>query len=281
MTTPALISLDSVQEWLQGNPQTPFPSTSNNLLTRMIAGVSAFAVTYLSRPIAPATFTETYNGNGHAQMMLRQQPIIQVRSVTVDTTTVTARTQVGSFGYVADDAMLYIDGGGLTVFGYGPPQMFSCGIQNVLVVYDAGYQTTATVVVPSGTPYTLDTDDLPQMWNTDRGVAYASTGTAFTLVTSAPSVAGTYQVTLGANGNAQYAFAAADAGASVVITYGYTPGDVAQALIELVGERVRTRDRIGETSKNFGQQTTSFSQRDMNANIKASLQQYRQVAPIG
>jgi hypothetical protein len=279
VNAPALITLQSVHEWLQGDPTRPFPTTSDNLLTRMIGAVSAFAVIYLSRPIAPATFTEVYNGTGKSRMMLRQQPIIRVRSVTVDTTAVAARTQIGSSGYVADSEMLYLDGGGLSVFGFGPAQTFSCGIQNVTVVYDAGYQTTAALAVPAATPYILDSGDLPQVWNADGGVTNASTGAAFTVVASAPSVAGTYQLTLDSLGNAQYVFAAADAGALVTITYGYTPGDIAQALIELVGERMRSRDRIGETSKNFGQTTVSFSQRDMNAAIKGYLQAYRNVVP--
>lgn len=68
----------------------------------------------------------------------------------------------------------------------------------------------------------------------------------------------------------------------VAYTAGYAtpPPAVAQAVIELAGERYRARDRIGMASKTLGgQETTSFSQADMNATIKALLSSYRRLVP--
>lgn len=276
-TTPPLITLASVQEWL-GQPGTPYPTTSNNLQTRLVASVSAFAVAYLQRPIAPAAFTEFYNGNGQSRMPLRQTPIISVSSLVVNTTPILPRPAVGQPGFAFDTTLLYLTPGYYSGAGYGY-STFVCGAQNVQVSYTAGYQTSDVQTVPAA-PYIVDTLSLSQQWNSDRGVAYVSTGAALTLVTVAPTVAGTYQVATDPQGNAQYVFAPADTGASVTITYGYTPADVVQALVELAGERYKTQSRIGEVSRTMQGQVTAFSQRSMNAAIMALLQPYKNVVPV-
>ena len=71
----------------------------------------------------------------------------------------------------------------------------------------------------------------------------------------------------------------------VVVTYtaGYAtiPPAIEQAVIELVGEAFKRRDRIGQTSKTLGgQETVSFSATDMNASVKTALASYRAVAPV-
>lgn len=72
---------------------------------------------------------------------------------------------------------------------------------------------------------------------------------------------------------------------NVVVTYtaGYTevPPDIAQACIELVGQRYRERVRIGEVSKALmSGETVAFSQKDMSDDVKTLLAQYRAVAPV-
>ncbi len=69
---------------------------------------------------------------------------------------------------------------------------------------------------------------------------------------------------------------------TVSYTAGYasTPADVEQAVIELVGERFRTRERIGLTAKTLGgQETTAFATSAFNATIAALLAPYRRVIP--
>jgi hypothetical protein len=67
-------------------------------------------------------------------------------------------------------------------------------------------------------------------------------------------------------------------------TAGYTavPEDLAQACIELVAYRYRTeRDHPGIVSTVMQPQTTvSYSQKDMNDFVKATLWKYRAVAPV-
>lgn len=272
----SLISIASVKDWLNTSGGQPYPPEDVPMLTRLIGSVSQFATSYLSRSFVPATYSEVYNGNGGKQLPLRQTPVIAVTSLTIGVVPIAARTAVGQFGFVSDADSVYLDGGGW----YGAPTYFWRGMQNVAVTYTAGFQQADTMTVPSGTPFVIDTTSLSRPWNSDRGVAYAS-GAAFTLVMVPPTVAGTYQLWTDSFGNAEYVFAAADIGASVVITYGYTPEDVQQALIELVGERFKVRSRIGIASTSIGGvMTNSFSQKDMNATIKALLQPYKRVAPI-
>ena len=45
-----------------------------------------------------------------------------------------------------------------------------------------------------------------------------------------------------------YAFAAADAGAAVLISYGFIPAAINNACIEWVAERYRYRTRVGQSA---------------------------------
>ncbi len=69
---------------------------------------------------------------------------------------------------------------------------------------------------------------------------------------------------------------------TVSYTAGYasTPPDVEQAVIELVGERFRARERIGLSAKTLGgQETTAFVTKAFNDTIAALLAPYRRVCP--
>ena len=62
--------------------------------------------------------------------------------------------------------------------------------------------------------------------------------------------------------------------------YGAIPDDVEQAVIELVGERFRARERIGLTSKGLGgQETTAYSAAAFSDTVLALLAPYRRVIP--
>ena len=70
---------------------------------------------------------------------------------------------------------------------------------------------------------------------------------------------------------------------TVRYTAGYAapPVAVAQAVVELVGEAFRRRDRIGQVSKSLSGgvgEVVAFSQRDMNAAAAAMLAPYRRLA---
>lgn len=74
-------------------------------------------------------------------------------------------------------------------------------------------------------------------------------------------------------------------GLPVVVTYtaGYeaAPADIAQAAVELAGEAFRRREHIGVASKSLGgQETISFSQKDMNDTVRTLLAPYQVLAPF-
>jgi hypothetical protein len=94
-------------------------------------------------------------------------------------------------------------------------------------------------------------------------------------VTGSPG-AGQYNVSSGV-----YSFAAADAGAAVLISYGFIPAAINNACIEWVAERYRYRTRIGQSAQTVqGQQTASYSLKDMPDFVRASLDPYRSVVGV-
>jgi hypothetical protein len=270
-----LIRVADVKGWL-GAAGTPYPNTSDDMFSRVVSGVSQAAASYLQRNLQPTNYTEVRSGTGSQQMMLKNRPIISVSTLQVGNTVIAARspTDVYSAGYVADDSSIYLDRG----------NHFCRGVQNVSVAYRAGYQNADTVTLP--TPITepvttVSTWSLSKHWNSDQGVVYQSSGLTFTLVTTTPTLAGTYQLSADSGRTAEYVFSPADAGATITITYGYTPEDVVQALVELAAQRIKSRNRIGETSQVMGpSMSTSFSQSDMGPTVKMLLNPWKNVVPV-
>lgn len=147
------------------------------------------------------------------------------------------------------------------------------GRQNVLVDYTAGYAVqNESATVPAAGPYYNVSAAAPfGPWASDDGVAYAN-GTVMTAVAGTPG-AGQYNVSAGT-----YTFAAADAGAAVLISYGFIPAAINNACIEWVAERYRYRTRVGQSAQTVaGQQTASYSLKDVPDFIRASLDPYRSV----
>jgi hypothetical protein len=151
---------------------------------------------------------------------------------------------------------------------------YRTGRQNVVAAYSAGYavENEAASVPAAPGPYNVTAMAPFGPWATDAGVTYAS-GTALAGVPGTPS-AGQYNVSSGT-----YAFAAADAGADVFISYGFIPAAVNNACIEWVAERYRYRTRIGQSAQTVqGQMTAAYSLKDIPDFIRASLDPYRRVA---
>jgi len=68
---------------------------------------------------------------------------------------------------------------------------------------------------------------------------------------------------------------------SYVAGYATVPFDIQQACLELVGLKFKEKDRIGIQSQSMnGQQTTSYTPRDLGKDTKAMLQNYRSVVPL-
>lgn len=261
-----LTTLERVRNWVG-------VSTNNDdvFLSRLIDEISRFILSYIQRPsLYLNVFTDVHDGTGVRRQMLRHWPVQSVTSVTVDTIAVPAFSGMPGMGYVLEpwDGMPPGRPQLVSLVGY----CYERGFSNVSIVYSAGFSVTAEPhTVPAGGTYAVAVNAPYGSFGADQGVTYAS-GVALVNVAANPS-AGQYSFAEGI-----YSFSSMDANASVLISYSYVPADIEHACIELVGERYRYRNRIGEISKSLGgQETISFSQKDMPDYVRTLLQPYRRV----
>jgi hypothetical protein len=255
-----LTTLASVKAWLNISN-----TNSDAVLGPLITAASRWIMAELARPsLLPQIFKERYDGRGNARLYLAHWPVLAIETLVVDKHTVDQGFEL----QLAEAAPP------------GRPQaidlhhhIFPRGRQNIAVTYQAGYAVTnETAVVPSSAPYQCTALAPYGAWASDLGIVDAATGAAFVLAAGTPS-AGQYNVATGL-----YTFAAADAGKAISFSYGFVPQDIAQVCTELVAERYLYRLRIGEVSKSIGgQETVSFSQKDMPDALAAMLAPYRRV----
>lgn len=270
-----LTSVGTVKSWL--NVQT---TPTDALLQRLITSASNFILNYLSRgAIVKTSLTEIRSGMNETRLMLKNWPVLAVSAVQVGQVTIPLQTSLGMPGYGLDQAGGAIAGRPQSLFlaGY---YRFCRGQGNVSIAYTAGYcvQNEAQTV-PATSPYVVNVNCPNGPWAQDDGISYAN-GTALTPVAGVPSQ-GQYNVKLNTDtGVAAYTFNAADEGATLLMNYSFVPSDLEQACIELIGERFKVRDRIGQTSHTMaGAVTVGFSQKDMNDFIRDLLQPYKKVVP--
>ncbi len=290
----------NVKIWL--NIDTP---DSDALIDRLIGAASNLITNYLGRgQLARTTYNEVQSGRGTNRIILGRWPVVAVSALAVNGNTINASTTPGGYGFALQAAngsslcgkpqMLGVSGGGDTFGGFndngwGTQQSlpggvagraFAQGNSNIAITYEAGYCIQAEAhVVTSGGTHTASPTCPSGPFAQDDGVTYQN-GTALVKVGSAPG-SGQYTVTIDADsGVATYGFNAADAGAIVLISYSFTPSDLEDACISLVGERVRYMNRIGQVSVSAaGTTTTSFSQKDMPDYIKTALLPYKKAFP--
>ena len=278
MAASDLAILADVKTWLAGS--SGIGSSDDALIARLITDVSGTIAAYLGRPVlTPHAYSERLDGKGKTRMFLRHYPALQVASLVIDNIALpqAAAPAVGApfgKGYLLEPW----DG-----FPPGRPQAldlfhatFRRGRQNVAVSYNAGYAVEGeSQSVPAAPgPYTVTAAAPFGPWASDQGVTY-NNGVPLTAVAGAPS-AGQYNVSAGA-----YTFSAADAGASVLMSYGYIPAALNNSCIEWVAERYRYRTRIGQSAQTVqGQMTSAYSLKDMPDFVRASLDPYRAVVGI-
>ena len=270
----ALTTLNNVKAWLNVNT-----TTDDLLLTRLINQISGATLNYLARPsITQQTYTELRDGVGNYRLVLRNWPVISITSLTVGSQTIPAATTLTSSGYT----LATWDGTSaglpqeITLRGY----QFSRGRGNIQIVYTAGYVVQSeSQTVPSNSPYALNVNAPYGSWSQDGGVIYAN-GTPFTAVTSSPTI-GQYTVASDGAGNAAYTFSSGDSGASILISYSFTPADLEQAVMEWIGERYRYKDRIGQTTRGLGgQETAGYSLKGIPDYIKVVFDGYAKFLPL-
>jgi hypothetical protein len=111
----------------------PLTTTNDDaLLARLITASSQFIQNWLNRTIAVSIYTETRNGTGGMRLFLRNRPVIEISSLTIDGVAVapSAPAPTGA-GYLFDDSSIYLVG-----------RSFTKGLQNVVVQYSAGFAAT-------------------------------------------------------------------------------------------------------------------------------------------
>lgn len=297
-----LTTLANVKAWIPNISN----SNSDSLLTSLITSCSSQILAFINRPnLWQTSFNDYFDGLPRSgRVMLQNWPVLSVSSVVISTKTVPVAPNPGAAGWAlepwdgsAPGAPQRVGitgyGGYLNSPGYSPADIgyasngllvssFGSGgggnFQNVVISYVAGYvQQNEAQTVP-GTPYKVTVNCPYGNWVQDQGVKYASTGVALTAVASNPAV-GQYVPPSSANVN-QYTFAAADTATSMLISYSYVPFALEQGCIEWVGERFRSRDRIGVKSQSIaGQETVAYTQ-GMSQAVQLLIGQYSKSFPL-
>lgn len=274
-----LTTLTAVKDWLTLTNTSP--SNSDAVLARQIKQASATIMSYLQRAtFVSQNYTDTFDGGSNQTFFLNQWPVTGVVSVLVDGIEVEPSSDGREPGWV----LSAWDG-----FPPGQPQQVTLlggytacrGSSNVKIIYTAGYLVQAEAQTVPSTGYAVTVDQPLGFWASDAGVTYAN-GTPFVKVASSPSV-GQYaipaespNVDLGT-----YQFAAADAGAGVLMSYSYVPSTVDEACVNLVSERYKYRGRIGQRSQSMGGQTTaSYDPNQMPTYVEKALQNFRKILPL-
>ncbi len=266
-----LANLADLKSWLDISQDDDDP-----LLSQLISQLSRAILNILDRPsILPTIYVETYDGGNESSIVLKQWPINAILSCSINGVQVPPAPPLlmgapAQLGYVLDGSDVAPPGRMQRVSLR--QRRFSCGIQNVEIIYSAGYKVAnESAVAPAATPYSLTALAPYGDWASDGGVAYANGG-ALTPVLANPT-AGQYTVLAGL-----YTFAAADSGAALSLTYGYVPADLAVCCMDWAGERYSYRSRIGQQSKSLGgQETMSFLVKNVPDFVMTALQPYRRV----
>jgi hypothetical protein len=273
MATNDLTTLADVKSWL-GRTDT----NSDALIAALITRASRAICSYLQRPLLlPHSVTEVQDGTGGNILVLKEWPVFSVSSVVVDGITIPQAMQQTP-GWVLD-AWNGVPPGRMQAlrlrgYSFGSALPGARNVATVQVTYQAGYQIASERQIVTAGEASVAAPFGP--WAVDAGVTYAN-GTALTPVASAP-MTGQYALDPEAG---TYDFAAGDDGAAILISYGFVPYDLADACIELVSERYKYAQRVGEKTHSLGgNETVSFDTTRFTPLVTQLLQPYRNVPPL-
>lgn len=268
-----LTTVAAVKSWL-GNTG----NLSDDQLQRTVTNVSRFVLSWISRGILPANYSERYDGYGgpHNRIMLQNWPVLSITQASIGNSIV-AGAPIPGPGSTLGSGWLLSPGDDfppgsqqwLDFQGWGLPR----GSQNIGIAYRAGYASSETLTIPAD-PFQFVPTQLMGRWSSDEGVKIG--GLPAVRVAQSPT---TQQYAISFNGgDPTYQFAGSDLGRTAILSYGYVPQDVEQAALEMIAYRFKARDFIGLVSKTLGgQETITFSQKDMSDAIGSMLNNYKRV----
>ena len=128
-----LTTLTTAKEWLQTTD-----TSSDALISRLISSSSRSICNYLNRnDLHSQSYSEAYNGTGTSRLCPVNYPITAVASVSIDGTSVPKASSFTAAGYRFSDTTIILNGG----------QKFSRGLENIEIVYTAGYSTIPEDIV--------------------------------------------------------------------------------------------------------------------------------------
>lgn len=120
-----LTTVANVKEWIGITS-----STDDQLIQRLVGGISQTIQSWLNRQLKSQSYTETRDGNGNNSMMFADYPVTEVTSVKVNGKPILPCPDFSSPGY-------RFNGTSITLIGY----IFNQGVQNIELSYKAGFAT--------------------------------------------------------------------------------------------------------------------------------------------
>ena len=158
-----LTTLTTAKEWLQVTD-----TSSDALISRLISSSSRSICNYLNRnDLHSQSYSEAYSGTGTSRLCPVNYPITAVASVAIDGMSVSAASSFTAAGYRFSDTVIILNGG----------QKFTRGIENVEIVYTAGYATIpedivqacvmmiATQYQSQGAGYAVSSESVPGVYS--------------------------------------------------------------------------------------------------------------------
>lgn len=280
-----LVTLSDAMAWL-GVTNASEDVTVQDLITNVSLDFLRYTGRGTLNSILP--FNETYDGSGSQRQFLKNGPILQVVSLSINGRQQAPSTSFGVAGYLIDQdrKSLSLRGGSTgsgsfsttTYGGWGP--FFRKGIENIAVSYFAGYSLMPAEpqqIPASPGPYTVTVTNAAQ-FVIDMGVTYQQTGIALVPVASSPAQ-GQYTVTSAG----QYTFNAADASLKIVISYGYNgaPEDLQVACKRVLSLRYKRKPQEDLKSKIMAEGGTAvFQSWEFPLEIKRTLDNYKRRAVV-
>lgn len=256
-----LTTLARAETWIEGTT-----TNSQPILQQLITSMSAMIHSKLNRSqLYSHQFTRTFDGQGTNQIVLPDYPVTGVSQVQVNGAlipaaplpTVPQTDPVAPFGWwgyriVTNNLALP---GQPSVLEFVNGRWWP-GVQNIQVVYTAGYLVANEAWTVPANPFQITVAQPQGIWCRDNGVSYAATGVALVPVPSGTTPSVGHYVPPSDTSLGLYQFAAADVNANILISYSFVPADLEEACIQMVAERWTYRSRVGVVSKSLGGQET-------------------------